>query len=433
MKILHCLHNYHPARGGAEGLMKDVSERLAARGHEVTVLATTAWSVEDFSYAHPRDRVPMAAGEETVNGVRVRRVPFSRRGGAALRLARSIAWRVPVPGGRHIRSISWGPRSRAYARAAREEAARADLVVACPLPTRNVHYAAKAAARLGRPFAVVPCFHTEDPATFDNPLHYRWMSEADAVVALTETERIFFENRAGLPPGKTRVGGVGIDVDSGPPPNPARARKKYGLPDGDIVLFAGQHGLHKNLKDLVKAMGLFWDAGGRAGLVIAGNPTAHTREIESLVALLPPEARRRIVLVKGFPEEDKRDLLRTAAVFVSVSAFESFGIVFLEAWREGLPVIGCTRGASSRVIEPYRDGFLVEPGRPRELAGALLPLLADPEARRRMGEAGRRKIEDQYIWEKVMDTWEKIYREAVERRRTGGRRGGAVAAAGAGR
>jgi len=412
--------------------MKDVSERLVARGHAVTVLATNAWSVEDFSYRN-RDRGLMAPGVEVVNGVRVLRAPFSRGGSGFLRLAREAAWRLPIPGGRHLRSLSWGPRSRAYARTAFREAAAADLVVACPLPTRNVYYAWQAAVRLGRPFAVVPCFHTEDPATFDNSLHYRWMREADAVVALTETEKIFFESRAGLPPGKTRVGGVGIDVDPGPPPDPARVRKKYGLPDGDIVLFAGQQSLHKNLKDLVKAMRLVWDAGGRAGLVIAGNPTTHTREIESLIASLPLEARRRIVLVKGFPEEDKRDLLRTAAVFVSVSAFESFGIVFLEAWREGLPVIGCTRGASSMVIEPYRDGFLVEPGRPRELAGALLLLLGDPKARRRMGEAGRRKIEDKYTWEKIMDTWEKIYREAVELRKTGGSPGGIADAAGDGR
>jgi glycosyltransferase involved in cell wall biosynthesis len=413
MKILHCLHNYHPARGGAEGLMKDVSERLAVRGHEVTVLATNAWSVEDFSYPN-RHRTPMAPGEETVNGVRVRRVPFSRRGGASLRFARSVAWRVPVPGGRHLRSMSWGPRSRAYARAAMEEAAAADLVVACPLPTRNVHYARLAAARAGRPVVVVPCFHTEDPATFDNPLHYQWMREAAAVVCLTETEKNFFEIRARLPPEKIHVGGVGIEPDPGPPPDPDRARKKYGLPDGDIVLFAGQHGLHKNLKDLVKAMHFVWAAGGRAGLVIAGNPTAHTPDIEDLIATLSPDDRRRIVLVKGFPEEDKRDLLRTAEVFVSVSAFESFGIVFLEAWREGLPVIGCTRGASSKVIEPYRDGFLVEPGRPRELAGALLSLLWDPEMRRKMGDAGRRKIESRYTWENIMDKWEEIYRNAAD-------------------
>jgi glycosyltransferase involved in cell wall biosynthesis len=431
MRILHCLHNYHPARGGAENLMKDVSERLAARGHEVTVLAANSWSVEDF-YEPGRGLDLMEPGESVINGVRVRREPFSRRLAPLLRKTAAAIRRAPVPGGSHLRSMSWGPRSRAYARAARQEAAAADLVVACPLPTRNVHYAWKAAARTGRPFAVVPCFHSEDPWTFDNPLHYRWMRRAAAVVCLTEAEKKHLESRAGLTPGKAHVAGAGIDIDSGPAPDPARARKKYGLPDGDIVLFAGQHGRHKNLTDLVKAMDLVWDAGCSAGLVIAGNPTVHTPEIEEQVASLPPEKRRRVVIIKGFPEEDKRELLRTAAVFVSVSAFESFGIVFLEAWREGLPVVGCTRGASSTLVEPGRDGLQVQPGRPRDLAGALLALLRDPDARRRMGGAGRRKIEDQYTWETIMDAWEKIYRDAVESRNAGGKRGARVDAAGAG-
>ncbi|MBC8087777.1 MAG: glycosyltransferase, partial [Phycisphaerae bacterium] len=39
MRILHITPDYHPAKGGGEFYIKEVSERLAARGHEVTVLA----------------------------------------------------------------------------------------------------------------------------------------------------------------------------------------------------------------------------------------------------------------------------------------------------------------------------------------------------------------------------------------------------------
>ena len=423
MRILHCLHNYHPARGGAEWLMQNISERLAAGGHEVTVLTANAWSVEDFFLLN-RGRGLMPPGVETVNGVRVRRVPFSRRGARLLILARAAARRLPFPGGNRLRMLSWGPRSRAYARAAVEEAARADLVVACPLPTLNVYYAWKAAQRLSRPFVVAPCFHTEDRATYHNPLYYRWMRSAAGVAALTEQEKEFLEREAGLPAEKIYVTGAGIDLAQRPVPEAGWAREKYSLPSGEIVLFVGQHGLHKGLKDLIKAMSLVWDAGGDASLVIAGNPTAHTREVEKLAAEMEAEKRRRVVILKQFPEEDKRGILRTASVFVSVSPFESFGIVFLEAWREGLPVIGCARGASSRVIEEYGDGLLVQPGQPRELAGALLALLGDPETRRRMGARGRKKVEEQYVWEKIMENWERLYSDAAVAGKTGRRKGG---------
>ncbi|MDW7760058.1 MAG: glycosyltransferase family 4 protein [Acidobacteriota bacterium] len=412
MKILHCLHNYHPARGGAEELMRRVGERLAARGHEIAVLASNAWSVEN--YFLPRcGRGLMPPGEEILNGLRVRRVPFSRRGARFLNLMRAVARRLPVPGGPRIRALAWGPRSRAYARAAEEEAGRVDLIVACPLPTLNVGYAWKAARRRRRPLVVVPCFHTEDPSTYDNPLYDRWMRGAEAVIALTEGEKEYLERRPGLRGVNVRVAGVGIDLDPDGAPDGDRTREKYGIPAGDVILFLGQHGLHKGLKDLIAAMEIFWDGGGPACLVIAGNPTSHTPEIEKSASAVSAARGRKIIVIKGFPEEDKRALLREASVFVMVSPFESFGIVFLEAWREGLPVVGCVRGASAKVIEPFADGLLVEAGRPRELAGALLALILDPETRRRMGERGRARVVERYAWENVIMEWEKIYRDAA--------------------
>src|SRR4030042_4321132 len=95
MKILHCLHQYHPARGGAEWLMKNVSERLRAAGHEVRVISTNAWSMEDYS-VRGCGKSRMRAGEETIGGVPVRRVPFTRAGAAFFRAARASANRGPL-------------------------------------------------------------------------------------------------------------------------------------------------------------------------------------------------------------------------------------------------------------------------------------------------------------------------------------------------
>jgi hypothetical protein len=95
MKVLHGLHQYHPAIGGAENLMREVSERLAARGHAVTIIATTARSTEDYLLpGRGKDLLP--AGEETVGSVRVRRVGFTRKGRRALVFLRKVAWRVPL-------------------------------------------------------------------------------------------------------------------------------------------------------------------------------------------------------------------------------------------------------------------------------------------------------------------------------------------------
>lgn len=406
MKVLHCLHQYYPAIGGAENLMKDVSERLAARGHEVTVIATTARSTEDY-FLPGKGKALMAAGEESIGGVRVRRVGFTRRGARTLTFLRKVARRIPIPGGDTWRALSWGPRSREYEAAAMGE--DFDVAAGCPLPNWNVGYALKAARAKGRPLVIVPCFHTEDPYSFGNPLFYEWMRQADAVVTLTDWEKEFLVRTAGLREGRVHTIGVGIE-DGAPMKAAVDVRAKYGIREREIVLFLGQMGAHKGILTLITAMEDAWDFREDMALVIAGNLTAHTNAIEARVRELDPKYGRKIYLIKGFPEEEKRAFFQAADLFVSVSPFESFGIVFLEAWRDGVPVIGCRRGGSAKLIDEYRDGLLALDGNSRELAVAIERLLADEAARKKMGEAGRRKVLEQYTWDAVIDRWEGLYR-----------------------
>ena len=393
--------------------MQSVSERLAARGHEVGVIATTALSTEDY-FLPGRGKNLLPAGESAVGGVSVTRVPFNRRGAAALNVIRALANRVPFfPFGNRWRLRSWGPRSRAYAKALAARA-DADVIGAAPLPNMNVWYAWRAARAAGKPFVVIPCFHTEDAWTFHNPIYYKLMREADAVIALTESEKDFLCREAGLDGGRVHVLGAGIDLDERAPK--VDVRVKYGIRQSRVVLFLGQHGRHKGILDLLSAMRHVWMERPDTAVVIAGNPTAHTAEIEADIATFPAELRERVYLVKGVPEEEKRAFYRAADIFVSVSPFESFGIVYLEAWAEGLPVIGCRRGASSKLIDELRDGLLVSDGNPIETAGAIVELLGDDAARKAMGEAGRKKVVGRYQWDRIIDRWEGIYQDVRRKR-----------------
>ena len=432
MKILHCLHQYHPATGGAEWLMKNVSERLAAAGHEVRVVASNAYSVEDY-FVSGKGKKRMRTGEEVVDGIPVRRVPFTRRGAALLNLARAAANRLPLPFGDRLRMLSWGPRGRAYEREIERavRAGEADIVVACPLPTLNIYYAWKAARRMAVPFVMVPCFHTEDKFTFYNRIYFRMMRDAAAVICLTEHEMRFLQNATGAPEKVFHVLGAGIDVQgvtdregawegcSARSENKARAtaseiRQKYGIGERDFVLFLGQHALHKGIIPLIEAVRTVWREKPDVGLVIAGNPTAHTRDIEAHIRGLAAEEQRRIHLIGKFQEAEKRAIMAACRVFVSVSPFESFGIVFLEAWREKRPVIGCRRGASSRIIDEFRDGLLVPDHDPRTLAGAIIEVLEDESRATLMGEAGFRKVAARYSWDNIIARWEKVYESVLQ-------------------
>ncbi|WP_143559628.1 glycosyltransferase family 4 protein [Sphingomonas dokdonensis] len=85
-----------------------------------------------------------------------------------------------------------------------------------------------------------------------------------------------------------------------------------------------------------------------------------------------------------------------AQVFALPSSKEGFGIVYLEAWARGLPVIGSRFGAAAEVIEEGADGFVVDPEDVPALADRLRRLLDDPELARRMGAAGHRKTASRY-------------------------------------
>jgi glycosyltransferase involved in cell wall biosynthesis len=85
-----------------------------------------------------------------------------------------------------------------------------------------------------------------------------------------------------------------------------------------------------------------------------------------------------------------------ASVFALPSSKEGFGIVYLEAWARGLPVIGSRFGGAGEVIADGVDGFTVDPAVVPALADRLRRLLDDPAQARSMGAAGRAKVERYY-------------------------------------
>jgi glycosyltransferase involved in cell wall biosynthesis len=91
-----------------------------------------------------------------------------------------------------------------------------------------------------------------------------------------------------------------------------------------------------------------------------------------------------------------------ADVFVLPSKKEGFGIVFLEAWQHGLPVVCGNSDASGEVVENERDGFTVDPDSPVELAAAIQKLLDDGELCREFAKCGYEKTQRRYSSKKFV-------------------------------
>ena len=106
-------------------------------------------------------------------------------------------------------------------------------------------------------------------------------------------------------------------------------------------------------------------------------------------------------------DDGLRQAYREADVFVLPTQVEGFGVVFLEAMYNRLPVVAVRASATPEVVEDGVTGLLVPPGNAEELAGALIALLSDPVRRRVMGEAGRQRVEHMYRFEHFAARWER--------------------------
>jgi glycosyltransferase involved in cell wall biosynthesis len=106
---------------------------------------------------------------------------------------------------------------------------------------------------------------------------------------------------------------------------------------------------------------------------------------------------------ENLSDEELAARYRDCAIFVLPSGQEGFGIVFLEAMRFAKPCIGGNAGGTPDVIVDGESGYLVPYGDVEALEGALDRLLSDPELRRSIGEAGRRRLEEQFTFERFKE------------------------------
>ncbi|HLN56839.1 MAG TPA: glycosyltransferase family 4 protein [Bacteroidales bacterium] len=93
--------------------------------------------------------------------------------------------------------------------------------------------------------------------------------------------------------------------------------------------------------------------------------------------------------------------LGKASVFCLPSRLEPFGIAFLEAMALKLPVVATTIGSIPDFIHEGRNGYLVEPDNPAELANALINLLGSEDKCRSFGEYGYSLVHERYTWTKT--------------------------------
>jgi glycosyltransferase involved in cell wall biosynthesis len=114
-------------------------------------------------------------------------------------------------------------------------------------------------------------------------------------------------------------------------------------------------------------------------------------------------------------------LMNNSNIFLFPS-FEGGGMVVLEAMACGLPVVCLDYGGPGEMVT-NECGIKVKPITPEQtindLADALLKLANDPALRIKMGEAGRKRVQEYYTWEKKGEFIKKVYEEVLNKKLSG--------------
>lgn len=342
--------------GGQEAMAVAIGARLAERGHEVHFLCR-----------------PVFPALEALPG--------------------SLAV-SPVLGG-----LDWGPVG--IMRARRTLRAHGSQVLLATT-NKDMRSAALAAWSLGIPVVVRRAM----ARPMKGSLHYRFLYgrlPAHTVTNSEATRQIMLTSAPWLDPSKVSVIHNGID----PVPFQATAPADLGLPTNAVVVgFVGRFVDWKGVLTLADAWRRVEPELPDAHLVLAGEG-----ECEGEMRARLDGARR--VHWIGF-RDDVPAVMRALDVLAYPSVMEGFGIAAVEAMAAGVPVIGCRAAALPEVLDHEKEGLLVPPHDADALVAAIRRLVEDPELRRTLGQAGRRRVERRFTESRMIDEYERVLaREAA--------------------
>ncbi|MCU0748584.1 MAG: glycosyltransferase family 4 protein [Akkermansiaceae bacterium] len=154
--------------------------------------------------------------------------------------------------------------------------------------------------------------------------------------------------------------------------------------------------------------------------LLLGGPVTTPDYLEEIVQLIARHnLQQKVTLHPAVVAESAlhRDLLTSLDCFVLPSRHEPFGIVVLEAWASGTPVIASHVGGLMKLISHEEDGLHFPSGDAESLTHAMTRIAKEPELRHALASRGKEKMTSQYTWKAVNARLEEIYQLAENRHR----------------
>lgn len=196
-----------------------------------------------------------------------------------------------------------------------------------------------------------------------------------------------------------------VVIHNGIPDHPSRAQPERDSGQAATIVSVARFAQQKDQSTLLRALAGIPFA-YRLVLVGDGPTRAHIEseakalEISNHVAFLGER-------------DDVAQILSQSHVFALISHWEGFPISILEAMRAGLPVVATAVGGVNEAVVDAETGFLLPRGDVAAVRERLQQLLADSQLRLRLGTAGRRRFEQCFSLEQMLEKTLMLYRNVT--------------------
>jgi len=397
--------------GGAEAACRELSTRLAARGHDVHVLTSCALNYLDWADAYP-------PGDGELDGVLLHRLTARRLRDERVfgpLTGRALYGHRPTP---LFLQQEWmrqqGPDLAGLDAWLTERAGGFDVTVFVSYLYATTWRGLPVAAGPA-PTVLLPAAHDEAPLWL--PLFDLLLRIPTAFAFLTEEEGELIGRRCRV---RRPSGLVGLGVELDAAGEGARFRARHALGDRPYLLYVGRLDPSKGSDELAEYF-LTYKARNPSplALVVMGEP----------VKPLPDHPD---VIATGFvPDQERTDAIDGCTALVMPSYYESFSLVLAEAWAQSRPAL--VNGRSDVLAgQARRSGGAVPYAGYAEFEAAVDLLTSRPTVGPELGARGRRYVTSRYRWDDVLDRTEQLLDHAVRlhRRATAGVDGAPVATRG---
>jgi len=334
----------------------------------------------------------------------IRETDGSRINGLSLmdKPASLVAWANPV----QVRPIGASGSKTRFMSFALSRAHSADCVVVGHLHLAPAASLAKWLGRTKRYVVVLHGIEAWKRATWVQRIGLR---HADAVVATTNYTVHTCAAVNGLSDNNFKV--IPLCAE----PVPAIPDPNFLLDGAFPILFVGrlaQMEKYKGLEILMQAVARLIDAQIRCKLHVIGDGDDRRRlQALALSLNLSDDA---ISFHGRVSDAVLQAAYASAKVFAMPSAKEGFGIVFLEAMRHGVPCIGGAHGGTPEVFRGGVEGYLVNYGDVEVLTQRLESLAGDTNTCHRLGQAGRKRFDDDYGFVTLANRWQELLKTVAQ-------------------